>query len=60
MCGVLVSVKSFQKFLNSHVISTTTIACKSTIRHEPLPSGSYMQLKLKLYFIQQAYVRTIV
>lgn len=27
MYGVLVSIKSFLKFLNSHVVSTTTIAC---------------------------------
>lgn len=26
---VLVSTRSFLKFLNSHVVSTTTIACKS-------------------------------
>ncbi len=30
MYGVLVSIKSFLKFLNSHVVSTTTIACKFT------------------------------
>lgn len=27
--GVLVNMKSLQKFLNSHVVSTTTIACES-------------------------------
>ena len=27
MYGILISVKSFLKFLNSHVVSTTTIAC---------------------------------
>ena len=26
--GVLISIKSFIKFLNSHVLSSTTIACK--------------------------------
>lgn len=30
MYGVLVSIKSFLKFLNSHVVSTTTIACECT------------------------------
>lgn len=29
MHGVLVSHKSLLKFLNSHVVSTTTIACAS-------------------------------
>lgn len=28
MFGVLISVKSFLQFLNSHVVSTTTIACE--------------------------------
>jgi HUS1 checkpoint protein len=27
--GVLISIKSFIKFLNSHVLSSTTIACES-------------------------------
>lgn len=27
--GVLISIKSFTKFLNSHVLSSTTIACES-------------------------------
>ena len=27
--GVLVSMRSLQKFLSSHVVSTTTIACES-------------------------------
>ena len=31
MHGVLVSHKCLLKFLNSHVVSTTTIACKSDI-----------------------------
>lgn len=29
MYGVLISIKSFLKFLNSYVVSTTTIACQS-------------------------------
>jgi len=29
MFGVLLSVRCFLKFLSSHVVSTTTIACKS-------------------------------
>ena len=36
MVGVLVSIKSFLKFLNSHVISTTTIACQSFHFDAPL------------------------
>ena len=31
MHGVLVSIKSFLKFLNSYVVSTTTIACQSDL-----------------------------
>lgn len=32
MYGVLVHVRSLLKFLNAHVVSTTTIACASAIR----------------------------
>ena len=35
MFGVLISVKSFLQFLNSHVVSTTTIACEYRNLREP-------------------------
>lgn len=31
MFKVMISMKSFQKFLNSHVVSSTTIACECLI-----------------------------
>lgn len=34
--SVLVSVKSFLKFLSSHVVSTTTIACEFSSDHRSL------------------------
>lgn len=47
--GLLVSLKSIQKFLNSHVVSTTTIACEWCLR----PASACI-----LTAASQAYVRT--
>jgi len=47
--SVIISIKSFLKFLNSHVVSTTTIACESC-RHSS---------SLDLVDSSQVYVNTI-
>lgn len=53
--GVLVHVRSFLKFLNSHVVSTTTIACTScftiplTVSHFSVYMCSWLPFNVMLY-----------
>ena len=67
MFSVLVHVRSFLKFLNAHVVSTTTIACTSDtlfsfgslpgLAH--LNSRVYIQILINMHmYAPQAYVRT--
>ena len=50
---VLISTRSFLKFLNSHVVSTTTIACKYILSQN-------MRVYLSELLSLQVYVSTIV
>ena len=50
---VLISTRSFLKFLNSHVVSTTTIACESLFQHMRM---YYMSELLSLSLSLQVYV----
>lgn len=40
MYGVLISIKSFMKFLNSYVVSSTTVACEPPPHVHPRQSDS--------------------
>ena len=53
MHGVLVSHKCLLKFLSSHVVSTTTIACLSTTNLCSRPEVDALMMD-----VLQAYART--